>query len=169
MLAVIRMFSIGPDKVRVGAVQYSHEKKVEFGISDYLDDVKLRKAVFNIKQLRGGTRTGAALDFMLPLMREGRKQRMNEVPCHLIVLTDGISGDAVLEPAERLRAENITIHAIGIGKANRTQLQQIAREEERVNFGQNFDALKSITNEVVRSICTEKGKQNKKALLSVLS
>ena len=169
MLAVIRMFSIGPDKVRVGAVQYSHKKKVEFDINDYLNDMKLRKAVFNIKQLNGSTLTGAALDFMLPLMRKGRKQRKNEAPCHLIVLTDGMSGDAVLEPAERLRAENITIHAIGIGKANRTQLQQIAREEERVSFGQNFDSLKSIKNEIVHSICTEKGKQNKKAFLSVLS
>uniref|UniRef100_A0A8C6E868 Collagen alpha-5(VI) chain n=1 Tax=Moschus moschiferus TaxID=68415 RepID=A0A8C6E868_MOSMO len=163
MLAVIRMFSIGPDKVRVGAVQYSHEKKVEFDIDDYLNDVKLRKAVSNIKQLGGGTLTGAALDFMLPLMRKGRKQRAQEVPCHLIVLTDGLSGDAVLEPAERLRAENVTVHAIGIGEANRTQLQQIAREEERVNFGQNFDSLKSIKNEVVRSICTEKGCENMKA------
>ncbi|XP_055272570.1 collagen alpha-5(VI) chain [Moschus berezovskii] len=163
MLAVIRMFSIGPDKVRVGAVQYSHEKKVEFDIDDYLNDVKLRKAVSNIKQLGGGTLTGAALDFMLPLMMKGRKQRAQEVPCHLIVLTDGLSGDAVLEPAERLRAENITVHAIGIGEANRTQLQQIAREEERVNFGQNFDSLKSIKNEVVRSICTEKGCENMKA------
>ncbi|XDC70798.1 hypothetical protein R6Z07F_001971 [Ovis aries] len=163
MLAVIRMFSIGPDKVRVGAVQYSHKKKVEFDINDYLNDMKLRKAVFNIKQLNGSTLTGAALDFMLPLMRKGRKQRKNEAPCHLIVLTDGMSGDAVLEPAERLRAENITIHAIGIGKANRTQLQQIAREEERVSFGQNFDSLKSIKNEIVHSICTEKGCESMKA------
>ncbi|OWK06170.1 hypothetical protein Celaphus_00012785, partial [Cervus elaphus hippelaphus] len=163
MLAVIGMFSIGPDKVRVGAVQYSREKTVEFDINDYLNDVKLRKAVSNIKQLGGGTLTGAALDFMLPLVKKGRKQRTNEVPCHLVVLTDGLSEDAVLEPAERLRAENITIHAIGIGEANRTQLTQIAREEERVNFGQNFDALKSIKNEVVRRICTEKGCENMKA------
>lgn len=71
------MFSIGPDKVRVGAVQYSHKKKVEFDINDYLNDMKLRKAVFNIKQLKGSTLTGAALDFMLPLMRrEGSRGRM---------------------------------------------------------------------------------------------
>ncbi|XP_029070062.1 collagen alpha-5(VI) chain [Monodon monoceros] len=157
MLAVIEMFSIGPDKVRVGAVQYSHKKEVEFDINDYPNDVTLRKAVSNIKQLGGRTLTGAALDFILPLIRKGRKQRMNEVPCYLIVLTDGKFTDGVLEPAERLRAEHITIHVVGIGEANRTQLQQIAGAEERVNFGQNFDSLKRIKNEVVRSICTEKG------------
>lgn len=165
MLEVIKMFSIGPGSVRVGAVQYSHEKEVEFDIHVYTNDVDLRKAVFNLKQLKGSTYTGAALDFMLPIIREGRKHRSNEVPCHLIVLTDGMSVDGVLEPAERLRAEQITIHAVGIGEANKTQLLQIAGQEERVNFGQNFDSLKSIKNEVVHSICTEKGKQNQKGFL----
>lgn len=159
MLAVTEMFSIGPDKVRVGAVQYSHKKEVEFDINDYPNDVTLRKALSNIKQLGGRTLTGAALDFILPLIRKGRKQRMNEVPCYLIVLTDGKFMDDVLGPAERLRAEHITIHVVGIGEADRTQLQQIAGAEERVHFGQNFDSLKGIKNEVVRSICTEKGKQ----------
>uniref|UniRef100_A0A8C9BGF7 Collagen alpha-5(VI) chain n=1 Tax=Phocoena sinus TaxID=42100 RepID=A0A8C9BGF7_PHOSS len=157
MLAVTEMFSIGPDKVRVGAVQYSHKKEVEFDINDYPNDVTLRKALSNIKQLGGRTLTGAALDFILPLIRKGRKQRMNEVPCYLIVLTDGKFMDDVLGPAERLRAEHITIHVVGIGEADRTQLQQIAGAEERVHFGQNFDSLKGIKNEVVRSICTEKG------------
>ncbi|XP_011383332.1 collagen alpha-5(VI) chain [Pteropus vampyrus] len=163
MLEVIDMFSIGPDKVRVGAAQYSHKKKVEFDIHIYTNDVDLRKAVSNLKQLEGNTYTGAALDFMLPIIREGRKSRSSEVPCHLIVLTDGKSADDVLGPAERLRAEQITIHAVGIGEANKTQLQQIAGKEERVNFGQNFDALKSIKNEVVHSICTEKGCEDMKA------
>ncbi|XP_006907315.1 collagen alpha-5(VI) chain [Pteropus alecto] len=163
MLEVIDMFSIGPDKVRVGAAQYSHKKKVEFDIHIYTNDVDLRKAVSNLKQLEGNTYTGAALDFMLPIIRGGRKSRSSEVPCHLIVLTDGKSADDVLGPAERLRAEQITIHAVGIGEANKTQLQQIAGKEERVNFGQNFDALKSIKNEVVHSICTEKGCEDMKA------
>lgn len=131
--------------------------------------MKLRKAVFNIKQLNGSTPTGAALDFMLPLMRKGRKQRKNEAPCHLIVLTDGMSGDAVLEPAERLRAENITIHAALVSGRLIEHSGNKLLEEERVSFGQNFDSLKSIKNEIVHSICTEKGKQNKKAFLSVLS
>lgn len=167
MLAVIDMFSIGPDEVRVGAAQYSNEKKVEFDIHIYTNDVDLRKAVSNLKQLHGGTYIGEALDFMLPIIREGRKSRSSEVPCHLIVLTDGMSTDGVLEPAERLRAEQIIIHAVGIGEANKTQLQQIAGKEERVNFGQNFDSLKSIKNDIVHSICTEKGKQNKKRLHSL--
>uniref|UniRef100_H0XV84 Collagen type VI alpha 5 chain n=1 Tax=Otolemur garnettii TaxID=30611 RepID=H0XV84_OTOGA len=156
MLATIEMFSIGPDKVRVGVMQYSDESKVEFNITDYPNDIDLRKAVSNIKQVTGGTYTGKALDFTLPLIQDGRKDRTRDVPCYLIVLTDGKSMDGVLDPAERLRTEQITIHAVGIGQAEKTELQQIAGKEERIHFGQNFDSLKTIKNEVVHRICTVK-------------
>lgn len=162
MLEVTEVFSIGPGRVQVGVVQYSHEIREEFSIGVYSNDVGLRKAVLNIKQLTGDTHTGAALAFMLPKIREGRKQRPSKVPCYLIVLTDGQSQDhhRILETANRIRAEGVTIHAVGIGEADKTELQQIAGNEERVHFGQNFDSLKSIKSEVVHSICTEKGKQN---------
>ncbi|XP_025769421.1 collagen alpha-5(VI) chain [Puma concolor] len=163
ILAVTEMFSIGPDKVQVGAVQYSDKIKVEFHINDNSNNVDLRKAVLNIKQLNGNTDTGKALDFMLQIIKEGKKRRTSRVPNYLIVLTDGKSRDEVLKPAERLRAEQVTIHAVGIGEANKEELQQIAGEEERVNFGQNFDSLKRIKNEVVRRICTEKGCEDMKA------
>ncbi|XP_012622377.2 collagen alpha-5(VI) chain [Microcebus murinus] len=163
MLSTIGMFSIGPDKVRVGVVQYSDKREVEFNIADYSNDIDLSKAVANIKQLKGGTYTGEALDFILPIIKNGSKDRTSEVPCYLIVLTDGKSTDGVLGPAERLRAEQITIYAVGIGEANRAELQQIAGTEERVNFGHNFDALKSIKNEVIHRICTEKGCEDMKA------
>ncbi|KAM9187607.1 collagen alpha-5(VI) chain [Dugong dugon] len=163
MSAVTEMFNIGPDKVRVGAVQYSCKNTVEFDIGVYSNDVDLRKAIFNIKQQRGRTYTGAALDFMLPLIKEGKKHWPLNVPSYLIVLTDERSDDRVLEPAERLRTEGVTIYAVGIGEANKTELQQIAGKEERVTYGQNFDSLKSIKNEIVRSICTEKGCEGMKA------
>ncbi|KAM6161014.1 LOW QUALITY PROTEIN: collagen alpha-5(VI) chain [Erethizon dorsatum] len=163
MSAVIDMFSIGPNKVRVGVVQYSNKKEVEFAISLYNNAIDLKKAVFNIKQLQGGTLTGEALNFTLPLIKEGKKDRTSEILCFLIVLTDGQSQDSVLEPAARLKAEQVIIHAIGIGKANKTQLLQIAGKEDRVYFGQNFDSLKSIKNDVVHSICTKKGCEDMKA------
>uniref|UniRef100_A0A452STM3 Collagen alpha-5(VI) chain n=1 Tax=Ursus americanus TaxID=9643 RepID=A0A452STM3_URSAM len=163
MLAVTGMFSIGPDKVQVGAVQYSHKMRVEFYINDNSNNVNLKNAILNIEQLQGNTYTGEALNFMLSIIKEDKKHRTSQVPCYLIVLTDGRSADDVLEPAERLRAEQVTIHAVGIGEANKVQLQQIAGGEERVSFGQNFDSLRSIKNEVVHRICTEKGCEDMKA------
>ncbi|XP_008067980.1 collagen alpha-5(VI) chain [Carlito syrichta] len=163
MQKVIDMFSIGPDKVRVGVVQYSDKRQVEFSITDYSNEVDLGKAVLNIKQLTGNTYTGKALDFMLPTIRKGRESRPRPVPCYLIVLTDGKSADAVQEPADRLREEQVIVHAVGVGEANKAELRQIAGQEDRVSFGQSFDALKSIKDEVVRRICTEEGCKDMKA------
>lgn len=67
------MFSIGPDKVRVGAVQYSHKKKVEFDINDYLNDMKLRKAVFNIKQLKAAFSNWGSPGFHAATDEEGKE------------------------------------------------------------------------------------------------
>lgn len=157
--AVIDRFSIGPNKVRVGVVQYSSKQEEEIAISHYNNAVDLKKAVLNIQQLQGGTLTGAGLNFTLSLIKKGKEDRASDVLCFLIVLTDGQSQDSVLEPVARLKAEKVIIHAIGIGEADKTQLLQIAGKEDRVSFGQNFDSLKNIKNDVVHSICTQKGKQ----------
>ncbi|XP_060036806.1 collagen alpha-5(VI) chain [Erinaceus europaeus] len=162
MSKVVDMFSIGPNRVQVGVVQYSDKIQEEFNINLYTNKVDLTKAIFNVKQLTGGTYIGEALDFTLSKIQEGRKLRPRPAPCYLIVLTDGDSSDSVLEPAERLRAEQITIYAVGIGNAKKIELQQIAGTEERVIFGQNFDSLKIISNDVVHGICTEKGCEDMK-------
>lgn len=80
MSSVIDMFPIGPDKVRVGVVQYSHKNEEEFPISLYMDGTALKKAVFNIKQLKGRTFTGKALDFILPIIKKGKSERADDTP-----------------------------------------------------------------------------------------
>ncbi|XP_006846696.1 PREDICTED: collagen alpha-5(VI) chain [Chrysochloris asiatica] len=163
MSQVTEIFNTGSDEIRVGVVQYSNEPRVEFDIGEYSNNVDLKKAIFNIKQLTGGTQTGKALDYMQQIIKEGREHWQPDIPVYLIVLTDGKSSDSVLEPAARVRAEGIIIHAIGIGEANKTELQGIADDKQRVSYGKNFDSLKMIKNEVVHSICTEKGCENMKA------
>lgn len=162
MSDMIQMFTIGPDKVRVGVVQYSHKIEEEFDVGDYSTEMDLQKAIYNMRQLKGNSITGAALNFMLEKIMEGRTQRSIQVPQYLIVLTSGKSADSILEPAKNLRANHITVHAIGIGNAQKTQVQQIAGIEEKVHFGQNVDSLQRIKNEIVYRICAEKGCENMK-------
>ncbi|KAM7337042.1 hypothetical protein ACRRTK_003161 [Alexandromys fortis] len=71
--------------------------------------------------------------------------------------------DSVLEPAHRLREENIRVHAIGVKEANQTQLREIAGEEKRVYYVHEFDALRDIRNEVVQEICAEEACRDMKA------
>ncbi|XP_068944498.1 collagen alpha-5(VI) chain-like [Petaurus breviceps papuanus] len=163
MIEVTQMFIVAPDKVRFGAVQYSTKSQEEFGIGVYSNKVNLGKAILNIRQMGHKTYTGAALDFMLQMIQDSKKKQSSNIPCHLLVLTDGKSNDKVAEPAKRLREENVIIHAIGVKGANISELKDIAGSSDRVKFVYNFDSLKSIKDEVVRSICREKDCEDKKA------
>ncbi|KAL6081557.1 hypothetical protein STEG23_000578, partial [Scotinomys teguina] len=160
---VVGMFNIAPHKVRVGAVQYADTWDLEFEISKYSSKPDLGKAIENIRQMGGNTNTGAALNFTLKLLQKAKKQRGNEVPCHLVVLTNGMSQDSVLEPAHRLREENIRVFAIGVKEANQTQLREIAGEENRVYYVHEYDALRDIRNQVVQEICAEEACRDMKA------
>ncbi|XP_034517715.1 LOW QUALITY PROTEIN: collagen alpha-6(VI) chain [Ailuropoda melanoleuca] len=160
---VVGMFNIAPQKVRVGAVQYADSWDLEFEINKYTNKHDLGKAIENIRQMGGNTNTGAALNFTLGLLQKAKKQRGNRVPCHLVVLTNGMSKDSILEPANRLREELIRVYAIGVKEANQTQLREIAGEEKRVYYVHDFDALKDIRNQVVQEICAEEACKEMKA------
>ncbi|XP_015995750.2 collagen alpha-6(VI) chain isoform X2 [Rousettus aegyptiacus] len=160
---VVRMFNIAPQNVRVGAVQYADSWDLEFEINKYSNKHDLGKAIENIRQMGGNTNTGAALNFTLGLLQKAKQQRGNRVPCHLVVLTNGMSKDSISEPANRLRNELIHVHAIGVKEANRTQLQEIAGEEKRVYYVHDFDALKNIRNQVVQEICAQEACREMKA------
>ncbi|EGW05664.1 Collagen alpha-6(VI) chain [Cricetulus griseus] len=160
---VVGMFNIAPHKVRIGAVQYADTWDLEFGIDKYTNKPDLGKAIENIRQMGGNTNTGAALNFTLKLLQQAKKQRGSKVPCHLVVLTNGMSQDSVLEPANRLRQENIRVYAIGVKEANQTQLREIAGEEKRVYYVHEFDALRDIRNQVVQEICAEEACRDMKA------
>ncbi|XP_044311641.1 collagen alpha-6(VI) chain-like isoform X2 [Varanus komodoensis] len=160
---VIKLFSVGPDQVRFGVVQYSNNDKKEFEIDEHTKSILLEKAINNIKQLGGDTYTGAAIHSMQPLFEKARKQRGSSVPCYLIVLTDGEAHDNVLVPARELRNTAVNIYAIGVKDANITQLYEIASSKSKVYFVQQFEALKEIKNELVRDICSEEACKPMKA------
>lgn len=157
---VVAMFNIAPHKVRVAAVQYADGWDLEFDIDKYSNKQDVGKAIENIRQLGGNASLGAALNFTLRLLEKAKKQRANKVPCHLVVLTNGVSEDSILEPVRRLREQTVRVHAIGVKEANQTQLREIAGEDRRVYYVHDFDALKDIRNQVVQEICAEEGKRH---------
>ncbi|XP_060539737.1 collagen alpha-6(VI) chain-like [Pantherophis guttatus] len=160
---VIRLFTIGPNKVRIGVVQYAETSEVEFDLEEYGKINDILKAIDNIRQI-GGTppHTGAALTIIQSLFRKLQSQHSRTVPCHLIVLLDQISKDHVEEPAKRLRNEKINLYAIGVRHTNASQIYTIADSNNRAYFVNDFASLKYIKNDVVREICaTEVCKEKK--------
>nr|DBA24890.1 TPA: hypothetical protein GDO54_012487 [Pyxicephalus adspersus] len=151
---LVEMFDIGPQKVRVAAVQYSEMYQLEFGIDKEYSKDSLKLALQNMRQLGGGTNTGAAINFTREIIAGPKSSTAQDRPIYLIVLTDGESQDSVKEAAEMVRGDNVNVYAIGVKAANQTQLLEIAGDHSRVHYVHNFDSLKGLKNVLAQQICS---------------
>ncbi|XP_047190984.1 collagen alpha-6(VI) chain isoform X3 [Scophthalmus maximus] len=155
MIEFLHTFRIGPDHVRVGVAKYADSPNLEFDLTAYSDSTTLEKAVEGIKQKGGGTETGRALEFMGPHFDRAMATRGHKVPEFLVVITDGKSSDEVKVPAEKLRAQGVTVYAIGVKSADAEELREIAGDPKRTFFVNNFDALKPIKDDIITDICSQ--------------
>uniref|UniRef100_A0A3Q3IQW3 VWFA domain-containing protein n=1 Tax=Monopterus albus TaxID=43700 RepID=A0A3Q3IQW3_MONAL len=154
MIEFLHTFRIGPQHVRLGVAKYADSPDLEFDLTTYSDASALENAVENIKQLGGGMETGRALEFMGPLFDNAKASRGHKVPKYLIVITDGKSSDEVKDPAAKVRAQGVTIYAIGVKDADEGELQEIAGDPKRTFFVNNFDALRPIKDDIITDICS---------------
>ncbi|XP_059508798.1 collagen alpha-6(VI) chain-like [Stegostoma tigrinum] len=153
---VVKLFSIGENQVRIGVVQFSDRVQSEFEITQYTSKVELVEAIERIGQIGGGTETGRALTYMTTYLNRARQSRKTEVQRLLITITDGVSDDNVTIPAMKVRQEGVVVYAVGVGAADKSELQLIAGADERVYYLQHFDALSEIRNRIGQAICLDK-------------
>ncbi|XP_035883224.1 von Willebrand factor A domain-containing protein 2 isoform X2 [Phyllostomus discolor] len=111
-ITVCDALDISPDRVRVGAVQFSSTPWLEFPLDalSTQQEVKteLKKMVFK----GGRTETGLALKYFL---RKGFPGGRNaSVPQVLIIVTDGRSQGHVALPAKQLQERGVTVFAVGV-------------------------------------------------------
>lgn len=158
ILEFISTFRIGPQHVRMGVAKYADNPVLEFDLTVHTDAESLQKAVLDITQVGGGTETGKALDFMSQHFERAATSRGGKVREYLIVITDGKSSDPVKTPAAKLRGQGVNIYAIGVKKADKTELSEIAGSKQRTFFVNDFDALRPIKDDIITDICFEDGK-----------
>ncbi|XP_048059794.1 collagen alpha-6(VI) chain-like isoform X2 [Megalobrama amblycephala] len=149
---VIEKLAIGPEKERVGVVQYGTNTKEEFSLNKFDDKARLLEAIRNITQMNGKTYTGKALTEVLQSFDESKGGRSSALK-FLIVLTDGDSRDDVAQPAKVLRDNSININAIGMRHANRSQILAIAGSHGGVFYEDAVASLKELSSEVLLKIC----------------
>lgn len=158
IIEFLHTFRIGPQHVRLGVAKYADSPNLEFDLTAHSDVKALEKAVEEIKQVGGGTETGRALTFMGPQFDKAMATRGHKVSEYLVVITDGKSSDDVKIPAEKLRAQGVTVYAIGVKNADQEELQEIAGDPKRMFFVNNFDALRPIKDDIITDICSADGK-----------
>lgn len=155
--SMVSGLDIGPDKVRVGLAQFSDETTQEILLKEHMDKKSLLASVDIFPYRTGGTETGKAIDFLLNnYYTEEAGSRVNQrVPQIAVVITDGDSTDDVMEPAQRLRQLGVIVFAIGVGAANRKELESIAnRPPERfLSSINNYQDLQRLTVGLLQTVC----------------
>ncbi|XP_078395507.1 collagen alpha-6(VI) chain-like [Cetorhinus maximus] len=156
MIDIVNVFRIGKDKVRIGLVQYGSTTRKEFDIAKYTTANEIKAAIEKINLIKGSVSKAAqALSYMKDFFNEADKSRKYRVRRFLITITDEKSQDDVSMPAAQLRQRGIEVYAVGVGKAEKPQLQQITGTPERVFHTENFDALKEVKYGVIQDMCSK--------------
>ena len=148
----------GENGTRFGLSLFDNTYRNLFHLSSYSSKSQYFSALNSVIQDGGGTRLGGALDQILSnQFREslGLRPENYGIPRILIVLTDGRSGDSVALPAARVRAQNIVIYAIGIGRFDTDQLNEVASSPEHVHFLSSFLSLADFAATLTASTCYE--------------
>uniref|UniRef100_UPI00398F1C8D collagen alpha-6(VI) chain-like n=1 Tax=Pristiophorus japonicus TaxID=55135 RepID=UPI00398F1C8D len=151
--AFVDNISVGSDKVQIGVIQFSTDPELMFQLNHYTLKADVNSAIDNMQQLGGGTNTGRALRFTADYFDEGKGGRPDS-PQYLIVMTDGESQDEVLQPAKDMRAKGVIVFAVGVFKANYTQLLEIGGFRDKVHYVKNFDQLDAIEKKISWEICS---------------
>ncbi|KAK3554491.1 hypothetical protein QTP70_024301, partial [Hemibagrus guttatus] len=154
----VERLPIKEDRVRLAVVQYSTNAIVEFTLNAFHDKDLLQKKIASIRQLKGQTYTGRALQKALTVFQESSGRRANALQ-FLILVTDSVSKDDVMQPSKDLRERNIDIYAIGFGHASKSQLVDISGYQERVYLDSNFASLQTLGSEVIFKICNTECKR----------
>nr|XP_005545785.1 PREDICTED: collagen alpha-4(VI) chain-like isoform X1 [Macaca fascicularis]XP_005545786.1 PREDICTED: collagen alpha-4(VI) chain-like isoform X1 [Macaca fascicularis] len=154
--SMVNQSNIGTDGIQIGLLQFSSIPQEEFRLNQYSSKVDIYSAIFDVQQMRDGTRTGKALNFTLPFFDSSKGGRPT-VQQYLIVITDGVAQDNVIIPAKALRDKNIIIFAIGVGEAKKSQLLEITNDEDKVYHDVNFEALQNLEKEILSKVCDPQG------------
>lgn len=154
---IIRALDVGPNKVRIGVAQYSDDPHQEFLLKDHKDKKSLLAAVDNIPHRTGGTETGKGIDFLLTryFTKEAGSRASQRVPQIAVVITDGESADDVKAPAQRLRQNGVIVFGIGVGQANREELESIANRPSHLFLFaiDSYQAIQRLTDSLLRTVC----------------
>ncbi|KAI5611694.1 collagen alpha-6(VI) chain, partial [Silurus asotus] len=145
-------------RVRLAVVQYSTQMHVELALNDFHDKDSLHKIIASIHQLKGNTYTGRALQEVLSVFQESSGGRPKTLQ-FLILVTDSMSKDDVVQPSKALREQNINIYAIGLEHASKSQLFDISGSYERVYLDNNFASLQTMGSEIIFKICNTECKR----------
>ncbi|XP_061611482.1 von Willebrand factor A domain-containing protein 2 isoform X2 [Phyllopteryx taeniolatus] len=155
-IKVCQALDIGPDKVRVGFIQFGSVPRLEFALDSYTTKQELKIRLKKISFRGGSTQTGLALKYALwKGFADGRNS--SAVARIAILVSDGMSQGNAIQVAAQLKEEGVVLFAVGLRYPRWEELHALASEpvESHVFFAEHFyDAVNSLcTTLTANSFC----------------
>ena len=159
---VVNDLDIGPKRTQVGVIVFSSTASNSFHLNTYSDRQSLTAAVDGIPYIGGGTKTADALYLLINQGFAGARPKSQGVPRVAMVVTDGKSNDpdqTVIAAAALRQVPSIMTYAVGIGGADRTELNTIAstrNNHKLVRYISSFDLveLERLQEDLREQACT---------------
>ncbi|XP_041962560.1 collagen alpha-6(VI) chain-like isoform X2 [Alosa sapidissima] len=147
--SLMKQSVIGPDALHMGIVEYSTQPHTVFPLS--YEEAEMHKKIADMPHLGGGTETGKALQYVSQFFDRSMGGRPGVLQI-LIVISEGKSQDDVADAASMLKRKGVIIYAIGIGSANKNQMDTIGTH---VFLRRNLapEELQSVSQDIMFDIC----------------
>ncbi|XP_059208625.1 cochlin [Centropristis striata] len=158
LAGIARSFDISDVGAHIGAVQFTYDQRMEFGLFDFSSKEESINAVKRIPYMSGGTATGAAINYAT----ENLFRRTGPGRNFLIVVTDGQSYDDITHPAMAAQKLDITMFSVGVAWAPMEDLKAMASEpkDSHTFFSREFTGLAEFVPPLVRGICRDFTEKN---------
>uniref|UniRef100_A0A8C9Z3Y4 Cochlin n=1 Tax=Sander lucioperca TaxID=283035 RepID=A0A8C9Z3Y4_SANLU len=153
LAGITRSFDISDVGSHVGAVQFTYDQKLEFGLFEHTNKEDSINALRRISYMSGGTATGAAITYTTQNLFRRKGPGRN----FLILVTDGQSYDDVRGPAMAAQKQGITMYSVGVAWAPLDDLKAMASEpkDSHTFFTREFTGLAEFITALVRGICRD--------------
>ncbi|XP_042851724.1 collagen alpha-3(VI) chain isoform X4 [Panthera tigris] len=151
---IVRRLNIGPNKVRIGVVQFSNEVFPEFYLKTHRSQAPVLDAVRRLR-FKGGSplNTGKALEFVARnLFVKSAGSRIEDgVPQHLVLFLGGKSQDDISRFSQVISSSGIVSLGVGDRNVDRTELQTITNDPRLVFTVREFRDLPNIEDRIMNS------------------
>ncbi|KAM6396749.1 LOW QUALITY PROTEIN: collagen alpha-3(VI) chain [Pluvialis apricaria] len=148
---IVQQLEVGPNKVRIGVVQFSNNVFPEFYLKTHKSKNAVLQAIRRLR-LRGGSpvNAGKALDYVVKnyFIKSAGSRIEDGVPQHLVLILGDRSQDDVNRPANVITSTSIKPLGVGARNVDRGQLQVITNDPERVLVVRDFTGLPTLEKKV---------------------
>ncbi|KAM6964673.1 von Willebrand factor A domain-containing protein 2 [Tautogolabrus adspersus] len=145
-IKLCQALDIGPDKVRVGLIQFGSTPRLEFALDSHATKQELKKHMKKVSYRGGSTQTSLALKYILRKGFPGGRNSSSAAKI-AILLSDGKSQGNAVQAAAQLKETGVVLFAVGLRYPRWEELHAMASEpiESHVFFAEHFyDAINGL-------------------------